>query len=151
MDNYLWHAVRAFFAEGGQRLYIARVFLARAGSDGRARASFPQAIASDGTLPANSLLVTARFPGAAGNMRVRFTLRLGGNILGQERVTETPLTYRATIGALVEHDVVWIADTESPFTSPAGTGNFYLAKRRFDNATKASGLVLRGPGRHVRS
>ena len=26
MDNYLWHAVRAFFTEGGKRLYIARVF-----------------------------------------------------------------------------------------------------------------------------
>src|ERR687896_625153 len=24
--NYLWHAVRAFFEEGGRRLYISRVF-----------------------------------------------------------------------------------------------------------------------------
>src|SRR5437899_12663499 len=24
--NYLWHAVRAFFEEGGKRLYIVRVF-----------------------------------------------------------------------------------------------------------------------------
>src|SRR4051794_39497016 len=26
MDNYLWHAVRAFFEEGGKRLYIVRTF-----------------------------------------------------------------------------------------------------------------------------
>src|SRR5437763_15996660 len=26
MDNFLWHAVRAFFEEGGKRLYIVRVF-----------------------------------------------------------------------------------------------------------------------------
>ena len=26
MDNFLWHGVRAFFNEGGKRLYIARVF-----------------------------------------------------------------------------------------------------------------------------
>src|SRR5262245_43534885 len=26
IDNYLWHGVRAFFEEGGQRLYIVRVF-----------------------------------------------------------------------------------------------------------------------------
>src|SRR3954468_22352839 len=26
MDNFLWHAVRAFFIEGGKRLYISRVF-----------------------------------------------------------------------------------------------------------------------------
>src|SRR6478609_685743 len=26
MRNYLWHASRAFFEEGGKRLYVARVF-----------------------------------------------------------------------------------------------------------------------------
>src|ERR1700741_515524 len=26
MHNYMWHAVRAFFEEGGKRLYIARTF-----------------------------------------------------------------------------------------------------------------------------
>src|SRR5580765_4289286 len=30
-DNYLWHAVRAFFTEGGKRLYVARVFRALEG------------------------------------------------------------------------------------------------------------------------
>src|SRR5512137_1688448 len=35
MHNYLWHAVRAFFTEGGRRLYIARTFRPRsAGDDG---------------------------------------------------------------------------------------------------------------------
>src|SRR5262245_3983245 len=24
--NYMWHAVRAFFTEGGRRLYVARIF-----------------------------------------------------------------------------------------------------------------------------
>jgi uncharacterized protein len=146
MDNYLWHAVRAFFAEGGKRMYVARVFLAQAKSNGRARGSFPQPLATDGTLPANSLLIAARFPGAAGNMRVRLTLRLGGNILGQERVPGTPPTFRSTIGALVENDVVWIADTESPFTSPAGTGGFYLAKRKFDSVAKTFVWYFDGAG-----
>src|SRR5882672_5956842 len=26
MHNYLWHAARAFFEEGGKRLYVARIF-----------------------------------------------------------------------------------------------------------------------------
>src|SRR6185295_11492766 len=26
IDNLMWHAVRAFFEEGGKRLYISRVF-----------------------------------------------------------------------------------------------------------------------------
>ena len=28
MHNYMWHAVRAFFEEGGKRLYVSRVFKA---------------------------------------------------------------------------------------------------------------------------
>lgn len=142
MHNYLWHAARAFFAEGGRRLYVARVFLARAGNDGRGWVSFPTAAeqinAETGAreAPANSLLIQSRFPGAAGNQRVRFTLRLGGNILGQQRIDDSPVTYRSTIGAISENDVVWISDTESPFTSPAGVGGFYLAQPRYDSATK---------------
>src|SRR3954453_2849708 len=26
MDNYMWHAARAFFEQGGKRLYVKRVF-----------------------------------------------------------------------------------------------------------------------------
>jgi hypothetical protein len=26
MHNYLWHAARAFFEEGGKRLYVSRIF-----------------------------------------------------------------------------------------------------------------------------
>ncbi len=76
MHNYLWHAVRAFFAEGGRRLYIARAFLPRGNDDdGVARCNVP---ADGGTA---ALGIRARFPGAAGNFLVRFTVRLGANIL----------------------------------------------------------------------
>src|SRR5215217_2773817 len=84
MHNYLWHAVRAFFEEGGKRLYISRVFRPLAGEyppadfdqvaaaagqypDGHARRSVP---VGGGT---RALRVRSRFPGAAGNFRVRFT------------------------------------------------------------------------------
>ena len=33
MHNYLWHAVRAFFEEGGKRLYISRVFRPQTDAD----------------------------------------------------------------------------------------------------------------------
>jgi len=33
MDNYLWHAARAFFEEGGKRLYVSRVFRPAADDD----------------------------------------------------------------------------------------------------------------------
>jgi hypothetical protein len=132
IDNYLHHAVRAFFAEGGKRLYVARVFLARTASDGRASFSFPA-----GANAADQITVRARFPGAAGNMRVRFTLRLGANVLGKERIPGAiPPAYRPSVGALSEHDIVWIADESSPFDSPPGAGAFYNAISTFDPATK---------------
>jgi phage tail sheath protein FI len=85
MHNYLWHAGRAFFAEGGRRLYITRIFRPLSGTyppedfaavkmvgglyeDGHAR----QTIGGE-----NGLRVRARFPGAAGNFKVRFTLHTG--------------------------------------------------------------------------
>src|SRR4051794_33172740 len=66
MDNYLWHAARGFFAEGGRRLYVARVFLGRTNDSGRGWASFPNAVAvfdaaTQARNPAaNSLLIEAR-------------------------------------------------------------------------------------------
>src|SRR5918999_1206189 len=30
VDNYMWHAARAFFEEGGKRLYVSRVYTAAA-------------------------------------------------------------------------------------------------------------------------
>jgi uncharacterized protein len=82
--NYMWHAVRAFFENGGKRLYIARTFSA-------APASLPElsghAVAQD----TDDLRVWARFPGSAGNMRVRITLQAGANVLAG---TDTAPTVR---------------------------------------------------------
>src|SRR5256885_8310717 len=84
-DNYLWHAVRSFFEEGGKRLYVARTFrqlgndplpyqrlsadinkdtatlVGGLNSDGHARAWIT---ANAGSPPRDSaILVRARFPG----------------------------------------------------------------------------------------
>ena len=63
--NLLWHAVRAFFEEGGKRLHVARVFQPWPGDDGHAQVP---------ALLPRGVQVRARHPGAAGNQRVRFTL-----------------------------------------------------------------------------
>ncbi|MBF8295102.1 MAG: putative phage tail sheath protein [Bacteroidetes bacterium] len=123
MHNYLWHAVRAFFEEGGKRLYIARVFRPQSDSDdGCASGSIPS------TGGATAIQIKSRFPGDAGNLRVRFTVRLGQNILGGEE--DDPV-----LGAISDRDVVWIADQESPFESPPGGGTFYIAERDDENET----------------
>jgi phage tail sheath protein FI len=123
MHNFLWHAVRAFFEEGGKRLYVVRVFKPRSGSDGIASASIGSG--------ASGIEVRARFPGFAGNTRVRLTLRMGQSILGGE-------PGKPTVGALRDDDIVHITDVTSPITigSPPGSGTFYRAKSHFDTATK---------------
>ncbi len=63
LPNYLAHAVRAFFNEGGARLYVSRVYVPPGGGDGQA--SFD--LSGDG-----SITVAARFPGSAYDGSVSF-------------------------------------------------------------------------------
>jgi hypothetical protein len=133
MHNYLWHGARAFFQEGGKRLYVSRVFLnldattyvppddaadvwpapATQYNDGHAR--------SEVTVDSTSLRIRARFPGEAGNLRVGFSFRLGLNILSGRAGTPT-------FAGLSHRAVVWIgqAPSASP-PSPLAGGSLYLA------------------------
>jgi phage tail sheath protein FI len=115
MHNYLWHAVRAFFAEGGRRLHIARAFLPRGNDDdGVASCNVP---ADGGTA---ALGIRALFPGAAGNFLVRFTVRLGANIL-------SGAAGQAIVDGLQENDTVWIGRASSDAPTVLGIGATSLA------------------------
>ena len=96
VPNYMWHAARAFFEEGGKRLYVARTFLAGDDDDGVARAT----LAADGE-PV-TMTVRARFPGNQGRGQVRIAVKWGPNILGKSGV-------KPTLGALGEGDIVWMS------------------------------------------
>jgi hypothetical protein len=145
MDNYLWHAARAFFQEGGKRLYVSRVFRPRDAAkkfDGYASATV-------GT-GATALTVRARFPGSAGEMRVRLTLRLSQNILSTEPLLDASgnvqtvngkVQTRPKVGSLLDRDLVWLSNLPSPLIPPSsppaeGPGDYYIAKRVFDAAAK---------------
>ena len=122
MHNYLWHAVRAFFEEGGKRCYVSRVFLANSDSDdGRADAELPSGGGND------AITISARFPGEAGNMRVRFDLLVGQNILGTDE------NGAARVAGLFDGDVVWMGDVASPLSSPLNGGQFYVARFDLEN------------------
>jgi phage tail sheath protein FI len=129
--NYLWHAARAFFEEGGKRLYVARIFkpLTSASGklqlDGKARASIT---GSGGTLN-----IEARFPGAAGNMRVRFTLSAGQNVLALNPPQSPGGTPTPAARGVLENDVVMIDRLTSPLSPPGGV--FATAHSFFDTAT----------------
>ena len=77
--NYLAHAVRAYFEEGGRRLYVSRTFNASgSGDDGRA--------SWQSTTSPESYVFRARHPGAAGNFTVTCIFKLGDNALHQAPV-----------------------------------------------------------------
>lgn len=131
VHNYLWHAVRAFFEEGGKRLYVQRVYrplqvvdeggeVTFADEDGYARVELPE-----GSTEAEQISIRARHPGEAGNRRLRLTLRFGPNAL-------TGVAGEPRLNGILENDVVWISrhSTDSPPDSPpeVETG-FHLATR----------------------
>jgi phage tail sheath protein FI len=166
LHNYMWHAARAFFTEGGKRLYVSRLFrrldaddpnAPPAGTvdqppssngsglyiDGHARAGTAGRLS--GTAAGTSLVVRWRWPGIAGNSRVRFGLRVSKNLLGfdqrKDPVTGAP-TSIAVVSALADRDVVLISRA-----SPRSV-DFYLAtwvdgEQTFHFQSVASGnLVL---------
>jgi|SRR5271165_1525785 len=147
MHNYMWHAARAFFEEGGQRLYVARTFKATPSTDPLDDGSaFDWVSPKSGTKPTfQELRVKARSPGQAGKMRVRLTLRLGQNILGSQPATDPKAPVVPTAKALLNSDVVWISDISSPL-SPLGsrTGRYYLAVAEQDPITKEPTWEFKG-------
>ena len=67
--NYLAHAVRAYFDNGGARLFVSRAYQAGDGGDGRARS----ALLADGADDTQRVRLVARHPGSGGNGTVTIT------------------------------------------------------------------------------
>jgi phage tail sheath protein FI len=129
--NYLWHGARAFFEEGGQRLYVARVFKPLAAASGNLHQD-GKGTATIAGPAGSSLFIQARFPGAAGNMRVRFTLTLAQNVLGQDPPLAPGGLPVPAVRGVLENDVVLINHLTSPAGAPGGT--FAVAHTFFDTA-----------------
>jgi len=105
LANYVWHAVRAFFEEGGKRAYVQRVFSADSG-DG----------CSSATL--GCLELKSRFPGKLGDSRGRLIIKKGGNVLGTAGGNPA-------VRALKNYDVVLITSSASV---PAREPGLYIAE-----------------------
>ena len=134
--NHLWHAVRAFFTEGGKRLYVSRVFKPGSGDFvplGDGDDNTPPAVSSayaDGLARVDiagtgGVRIRARFPGAAANLRVNVFLRGSANVLATDVDPVTGLPFN-TLRSVQDLDLVWVRDATS---SPAGasTGRFCIA------------------------
>ena len=142
--NDLAHGVRAYFEEGGRRLYVARVYNDPAEGalpspleldEGR----WPDGVArwSEVSSATAGIAIRARYPGAAGNLRVQMRLRLGPNILVAGAGEPPSLT-----GAR-PFDVVWVREESEVTGSPAGGGNLYWVDRYYDETERRDMIRLR--------
>jgi phage tail sheath protein FI len=110
MHNFMWHSARAFFEQGGRRLYVKRIFN---GDVEEAAASLDLGGGAEG---GDGITIRARFPGAAGGRRVRIAISRGPSVLGW---TGSGADRRRSVGGLRDGDVVWISEGGSP---PAAGG-----------------------------
>jgi phage tail sheath protein FI len=96
--GYLAHAVRAFFENGGKRVYISRIFIPRGVAP--APPDWGAASLDLGTVDVNPARWRARWPGAAGNVHVTTeTVRSKNVALVVGGAVQVP---RARVGAVVE-------------------------------------------------
>jgi uncharacterized protein len=131
--NFMAHAVRSFFDNGGTKLYVTRVYQARTGAGlngGRASVD-----AADATVS-----LQARFPGQAGQMRVVISPLVTPNLLVE--VEDAAGVKSPQIRGIRAHDVLLVRDLPSP--PGFGDEGLYdvivredrsLALRRFDDAS----------------
>ena len=128
VDNYMWHAARAFFEEGGKRLYVSRVYSVLETSP----VSTGCSSATIGNSPPG-LNVHARFPGRAGDARVTFTFNVGQNVLVDLDPSAT--VTEPGVRSLQDRDVVMISGLHSPTASPPSVRGFYVALQDVQNKT----------------
>lgn len=119
MDNFMWHAARAFFTEGGKRLYVSRVFR---GTDQTGE----DPLDGVGSKTIGGITIRARYPGSYGNLTVRVTAKGGPNILGS--VIDENQQRRPTLGALAPLDIVWIREAGASPKDPI-PGDLFIAER----------------------
>jgi phage tail sheath protein FI len=137
--NHLWHAVRAFFTEGGKRLYVSRIFHRLDDEDFEplddtadlavvaAVSDYDDGHARVDPTRTPGLRVRARHPGAAANLRAVFTLRGSPNVLAREEDAVSGVTVN-TLRAVNDFDLVWVRRASSP-PSPSDTGMLCIARR----------------------
>jgi uncharacterized protein len=116
-DNYMWNGVRAFFEEGGKRLYVARAFnygYVEADTDDQRKAKRDAMLARIvSPFPPANIAVEARYPGKAGDARVRLQLFLSKNRYSMDGT-------RATLGSSGHRDIVVVKNVSIGGNDRAG-------------------------------
>jgi Bacteriophage tail sheath protein len=101
-DNYMAHAVRAFFDNGGSKLYVTRVYEPLDPND-------PDSGKADALVDSPlTLMLRARFPGQAGEMRVVFAVKTSANLLAAQPGAAP------RVNGVRQYDVVFIKEALNP-------------------------------------
>lgn len=128
--NYVAHAVRNFFEEGGKRLYVVRTFLEAEGSNGIATHEVEsESVVDTGDNPI-PVEFSARYPGSGGNVKVGLTLKVGRNALAAIPANPAELDgdLIPVLRGVSHRDVVWINDGDT-LTGNNPAGKLYIAER----------------------
>jgi len=119
---YLAHAARAFFENGGRRLYVSRVFIPRVGNGAAAWGIATRSVAVSDI----NAIWTARWPGVLGNVFVKTEIVRSKNLTyDKDGVTQVR---RARAGAVVE--VITGAASDSNIAVPDGNDELAPANLR---------------------
>jgi uncharacterized protein len=129
--NYLAHAVRAFFEEGGRRLFVSRVFgfASDAQDDDGIWTKHFGHTDTGGLSPTLGVIVLhARFPGAASNMRLTLTLKVGANALNAGGAGGSPSLTRVSSFDVVHVATPIVANGRTTGWAPhGGTDGLFVA------------------------
>ena len=147
---FLAHAARAFFDNGGKRLYVSRVFMPRGTDMGIATSLVPV-----GGGPPASANWNARWPGLSGNVLVETRVVRGGDLAFQFPATDPRSLWGVQAKSVKPGSVVEVlAAPVAPATLPAGNDpvdplNLAVVEiaadgqQTFDGAAPALGDVIR--------
>jgi hypothetical protein len=135
--NFMAHAVRAFFDNGGTKLYVTRIYEPDTDSDS------PDPDIGKAFLAGSPPLLFARFPGSGGNMRITITLKVGPNVLTSD------VNGNTVVSGLTNYDLVYVKQVATgsplafPTSSPVPNGFYDVAKDddgtvTLDNASLAT-------------
>ncbi len=115
-ENYMAHAVRAYFDNGGSKLYVVRTYTP---SESTTPGSPPDPFVDRAFTAADSpvtVALRARFPGRTGNMRVVVAIRHSANVL------VTGSNGNPVVRSIRENDVLLVRNR---IGSPVGTDSRY--------------------------
>jgi uncharacterized protein len=129
--NFMAHAVRSFFDNGGTKLYVTRVY--EYDSDIIPLPEDTGKATTTNTSPPG--VVIARFPGSGGNMRITLTLKVGPNVLNDDGLGN------ATVSGLTDNDLVYVRQHNLGSPNGAGPVGASVAGGLYDVLRDDDGIV----------